>query len=97
MTYSNNNLAVLWFEIYDQVTEENARASEGLHLEQLSSVTTSIFISVTQNRGFKKPAFFNKFQTEVLRLVGKIKDRKIQESVYNSIKHIIQENNHASL
>jgi|TARA_Y100000310_G_scaffold277793_1_gene295821 coproporphyrinogen III oxidase-like Fe-S oxidoreductase len=91
MTYSNKNLAELWFEIYEQVVNENNVAEEALPLEQLSSVTTTIFIAVTQNRGMKRPAFFNKFQSEVLKLVGRIKDRQVQKSVYNSIKHILKE------
>ena len=91
MIYSNDNLAKLYFDIYNEVLQENAESSVEIDREQLTAVTTTIFISVTQNRGFKKPAFFNKFQTEVLRLIGKIKDRSLQESVYKSIKTMIKE------
>lgn len=91
MMYSNDSLAKLYFDIYNEVMQENADSSWKIDREQLTAVTTTIFIAVTQNRGFKKPAFFSKFQTEVLRLVGKIKDRSLQESVYKSIKVMIKE------
>ena len=56
--------------------------------EQLSAVSTTIFIQAGQ-RGFLKPAPIDSFTRELLKLTGKVKDRQLQKSVYESVRHMI--------
>ena len=90
MIFSNGEfLAAAWFQIYEQVLKQNEKlGDQRMKDEQLSAVSTTIFIQAGQ-RGFLKPAPMDSFTRELLKLTGNIKDRQLQKSVYESVRHMI--------
>lgn len=87
----NELLPQLWFDIYKVVLEENDRLNgSAMAADALSAITTSIFISITQRNKFNKPIVFNRFQSEMLKLVSRVTDRSLQESIFNSVKTIVR-------
>ena len=89
MIFSSEFLAAAWFEIYKQVLKQNEKlGDQRMKDEQLSAVSTTIFIQAGQ-RGFLKPAPMDSFARELLKLTGNVKDRQLQKSVYESVRHMI--------
>ena len=89
MVYSSEFLSGVWFEIYCQVLRQNEKLKEDrMKNEQLCAVATTIFIQAGQ-RGYLKPAPLDSFSREMLKLTGKTKDRELQKSIYESVKHMI--------
>lgn len=92
MEYFEKSLPSLWFDIYRVVLDENDRLNgSAMDANALSTITTSIFISVTQRNKHQKPSIFNRFQSEVIKLVAKVKDRGMQESIYKSLKIMVKD------
>ena len=86
MIFSSEFLSAAWFDIYKQVLVQNERlGDQQMKSEQLTAVATTIFIQAGQ-RGFLKPAPIDAFTREILKLTGKVKDRQIQKSNYESVK-----------
>jgi hypothetical protein len=86
MIYGNEFLSATWFDIYKQVLYQNERlGDQQMKSEQLTAVATTIFIQAGQ-RGFLKPAPIDAFTRELLKITGKVKDRQIQKSIYESVK-----------
>ena len=86
MIYSSEFLATSWFDIYKQVLVQNERlGDQQMKSEQLTAVATTIFIQAGQ-RGFLRPAPIDAFTRELLKITGKVKDRQIQKSIYESVK-----------
>jgi hypothetical protein len=89
LIFSSEFLASAWFEIYKQVLKQNEKlGDQRMKDEQLSAVSTTIFIQAGQ-RGFLKPAPMDSFTRELLKLTGNVKDRQLQKSVYESVRHMI--------
>jgi hypothetical protein len=89
LIFSSEFLAAAWFEIYKQVLKQNEKlGDQRMKDEQLSAVSTTIFIQAGQ-RGFLKPAPMDSFARELLKLTGNVKDRQLQKSVYESVRHMI--------
>ena len=92
MEYFEKSLPSLWFDIYKVVLDENERLNgSAMDASALSTITTSIFISVTQRSKHQKPGIFNRFQSEVIKLVARVKDRGTQESIYKSLKIMVKD------
>ncbi|MBC8198417.1 MAG: hypothetical protein H8E60_11105 [Candidatus Marinimicrobia bacterium] len=92
MEYFEKSLPSLWFDIYKVVLDENERLNgSAMDASALSTITTSIFISVTQRNKHQKPGIFNRFQSEVIKLVARVKDRGTQESIYKSLKIMVKD------
>ena len=92
MIYSSEFLAISWFEIYKQVLVQNEKlGDQQMKSEQLTAVATTIFIQAGQ-RGFLKPAPIDAFTRELLKITGKVKDRQIQKSIYESVKMLAGSN-----
>ena len=92
MIYGNEFLSANWFEIYRQVLAQNERlGDQQMKSEQLTAVATTIFIQAGQ-RGFLKPAPIDAFTRELLKITGKVKDRQIQKSIYESVKVLASSN-----
>jgi hypothetical protein len=86
MIYGNEFLSATWFDIYKQVLVQNERlGDQQMKSEQLTAVATTIFIQAGQ-RGFLRPAPIDAFTRELLKITGKVKDRQIQKSIYESVK-----------
>jgi hypothetical protein len=92
MIYSSEFLAEAYFEILKKVIVQNEKlGDQQMKSEQLTAVATTIFIQAGQ-RGFLKPAPIDAFTRELLKLTGKVKDRQIQKSIYESVKMLAQSN-----
>jgi hypothetical protein len=92
MIYGNEFLSANWFEIYKQVFAQNEKlGDQQMKSEQLTAIATTIFIQAGQ-RGFLKPAPMDSFTRELLKLTGKVKDRQIQKSIYESVKILASSN-----
>ena len=92
MIYSSEFLSAAWFDIYKQVLFQNAKlGDQQMKSEQLTAVATTIFIQAGQ-RGFLKPAPFDAFTRELLKITGKVKDRQIQKTIYESVKMLAGSN-----
>ncbi|MBT7094935.1 MAG: hypothetical protein HN936_16935 [Bacteroidetes bacterium] len=92
MIYSSEFLSAAWFDIYKQVLFQNAKlGDQQMKSEQLTAVATTIFIQAGQ-RGFLKPAPFDAFTRELLKITGKVKDRQIQKTIYESVKMLASSN-----
>ena len=86
MIYGNEFLSATWFDIYKQVLVQNERlGDQQMKSEQLTAVATTIFIQAGQ-RGFLRPTPIDAFTRELLKITGKVKDRQIQKSIYESVK-----------
>ena len=86
MIYSSDFLAEAYFEILKKVFVQNEKlGDQQMKSEQLTAVATTIFIQAGQ-RGFLKPAPIDAFTRELLKITGKVKDRQIQKSIYESVK-----------
>ena len=89
MEYSHFDLPGLWFSIYRQVLAINENLKKDrLDKSALREVVTTIFIASTQ-RGIMRPRAVNKFQAELMALVGSVTDRNHQEQVYKTVKEIV--------
>ena len=92
MIYQNEFLSAEWFDIYKKVLLQNEKLGEQqMKSEQLTAVATTIFIQAGQ-RGFLKPAPIDAFTRELLKITGKVKDRQIQKTIYESVKMLASSN-----
>ena len=92
MIYSSDFLAEAYFEILKKVFVQNEKlGDQQMKSEQLTAVATTIFIQAGQ-RGFLKPAPIDAFTRELLKITGKVKDRQIQKTIYESVKMLASSN-----
>ena len=92
MIYSSEFLTGAYFEILSNVLSQNEKlGDQQMKPEQLTAVATTIFIQAGQ-RGFLKPAPIDAFTRELLKITGKVKDRQIQKSIYESVKMLASSN-----
>mgnify|MGYP006865018804 CR=1 FL=1 len=92
MIYSSEFLAGIWFDIYKEVLKQNQKLGDNnIKEEQLTAVATTIFIQAGQ-RGYLKPSPVDAFTRELLKITGKVKDRQVQRSIYESVQMIVKSN-----
>jgi hypothetical protein len=90
MSFDKYDLVGLWFQIYRLVYDMNEGLGEsGLDKSQLREVTTLVFIGYTQ-RGIVRPVQMDRFLQSVMRLVEGVKDRSLQESIYQVLSEHVK-------